>query len=139
MPLEIQIATGGSAPIYRQIADGVCRAVVTGALAEGERLPSVRTLAERLAINPNTIARAYGDLIREGVLEGRPGKGVFVAPRRPVYTRAERLRRIAGPLDAFVNAAMVLGWSPGEILRLVEERIGRIEHARTGGGGDSHG
>src|SRR5215813_6179805 len=115
MALEISISTGSTAPIYRQIVDQICRAVATGALAPGEQMPSVRALAEQLVINPNTVARTYADLIREGVLEAQKGKGVFVARRRTVYTKTERLRRLDASLQAFVNAGIYLGFTPEEL------------------------
>src|SRR6478752_3497009 len=100
MAFDLSITTGNTVPIYRQIVDQICRAVATGQLAPGEQMPSVRVLAEQLVINPNTVARAYADLIREGVLEARKGKGVFAARRRPAFTKTERLRRLETPLDA---------------------------------------
>src|SRR4029078_7861664 len=108
MPLEISIVTGSDVPIYRQIVDQICRAVATGQLVAGEQVPSVRSLAEDLVINPNTVKRTYADLIRDGVLEAQQGKGVFVAARRPVYTKAERLRRINTTVEAFVNEGVNL-------------------------------
>src|SRR2546423_12294434 len=103
MGFDLSITTGNTVPIYRQIVDQVCRAVATGQLAPGEQVPSVRALAEQLVLNPNTVARTYADLIREGVLEAHKGKGVFVARRgrRPGYTKAERLRRVDATLEAF--------------------------------------
>src|SRR6478672_5915264 len=109
MPLEISITTGSTVPIYRQIVDQICRAIATGQLLAGEQLPSVRALAEQLVINPNTVARTYADLIREGVLEAQKGRGVFVARRRTVYTKTERLRRLDPSLEAFVNEGLYLG------------------------------
>lgn len=137
MAIEIRISTGSSVPIYRQLFDQFCRAVLTGALGEGDQVPSVRALAERLVVNPNTVARTYGELIREGVLEARKGKGVFVARRRLVYTKAERLRRVQEPLDAFVNRALVVGLTPGEIRGLLEEKLAVLEKEQKGE--DSHG
>src|SRR3954467_6879793 len=129
MAFEIFISTGSTVPIYRQIVDHICRAIATGALAPGDQLPSVRALAERLVINPNTVARTYGDLIRDGVLEAQQGKGVFVAAprRRPVFTRAERMRRIAASLDAFVNQGLYLGFTRDELRAALEGRLKRLE------------
>ena len=79
MSLQVSIATGSPLPIYRQIADQIRRAVATRQLLPGEQLPSVRALAEDLVINPNTVARTYADLIRDGVLEAQKAKGVYVA------------------------------------------------------------
>ena len=71
-------------PIYEQVRDGLRRLMVTGAIQEGEKLPSVRSLASRLAINPNTIQRAYESLEAEGYVYSVPGKGSFAAPNTGV-------------------------------------------------------
>ena len=71
-------------PIYEQVKDGLRRLMVTGVIQEGEKLPSVRTMASSLAINPNTIQRAYESLEAEGYLYSVPGKGSFAAPHTGV-------------------------------------------------------
>ena len=71
-------------PIYEQIKDGLRRLMVTGVIQEGEKLPSVRTMAGTLAINPNTIQRAYEALEAEGYVYSVPGKGSFAAPNTGV-------------------------------------------------------
>ena len=71
-------------PIYEQVRDGLRCLMVTGVIREGEKLPSVRTLASSLAINPNTIQRAYEALEAEGYLYSVPGKGSFAAPHTGV-------------------------------------------------------
>lgn len=68
-----------SRPIYEQVKDGLRRLMVTGIMAPGEKLPSVRALAAELAINPNTIQRAYAELEQEGFVVSVTGKGSFVA------------------------------------------------------------
>lgn len=123
MPIEISITTGSPQPIYRQIADQVCRAIARGQLVEGEQMPSVRALAELLVINPNTVARTYADLIRDGVLEAQKGKGVFVASRRTVYTKAERLRRLDATLEALVSEGIHLGFSAEELREALERKL----------------
>ena len=81
-------------PIYEQVKDGLRRLMVTGVIQEGEKLPSVRSLASSLAINPNTIQRAYEALEAEGYLYSVTGKGTFAAPRTDVdeTRKAELLR-----------------------------------------------
>lgn len=69
-------------PIYEQLEEKLRRLILSGAIAEGERLPSVRELASQLAINPNTIQRAYRELEQEGFICSVPGKGSFVADAR---------------------------------------------------------
>jgi GntR family transcriptional regulator len=121
---QIDIATGSVVPIYRQIVDQVRLATATGVLAAGQAMPSVRSLAERLGINPNTVARAYADLVRDGVLESHQGRGVFVAnKKRQVYSRAERLRRMQQALDAFVHEAVFLDFTADEIRNAVDEKL----------------
>jgi len=123
MAFEISIVTGSDVPIYRQIVDQVCRAIATGQLSPGEQLPSVRTLAEELVINPNTVRKTYADLVRQGVLESRQGIGVFVARRRTVYTKAERTRRIDAALEAFVNEGVYLGFTAEEMHGALERKL----------------
>ena len=71
-------------PIYEQVKDGLRRLMVTGVIREGEKLPSVRAMASTLAINPNTIQRAYESLEAEGYVYSVPGKGSFAAPNTGV-------------------------------------------------------
>lgn len=75
MAFCFQISIGSDSPIYRQLSEQVRLAVATGKLAMGDPLPSVRALAEELVINPNTVARAYAELARDGLIEARPGRG----------------------------------------------------------------
>ena len=94
-------------PIYEQVRDGLRRLMVTGAIQEGEKLPSVRSLASRLAINPNTIQRAYEALEAEGYLYSVPGKGSFAAP----HTGVDRGRReeLLVRFDAVTAELLYLG------------------------------
>ena len=126
MPLQISIATGSPTPIYRQIADQIRRAVATGQLSPGEQLPSVRALAEDLVINPNTVARTYADLVRDGILETQKAKGVFVSDSRPVYTKSERARRLEADLEAFINQGLSLGFTPEELVAAVERKLRHV-------------
>jgi GntR family transcriptional regulator len=135
--LHFIIATGSPVPIYRQIVDQVRLAVATGAVAEGHPLPSVRALAEELAINPNTVARAYSDLTRDGVIESQAGRGTFIGPRRQVLTEAERQRRVQQSLVTFVNQALSLDFTPQEVRALVTEYLDHTG-ARTPSGGRKH-
>ncbi len=94
-------------PIYEQVRDGLRRLMVTGVIQEGEKLPSVRSLASRLAINPNTIQRAYEALEAEGYLYSVPGKGSFAAP----HTGVDQGRReeLLGRFDAVTAELLFLG------------------------------
>lgn len=125
MPVTFNINTGSNSPIYRQITDQVRLAVTQGKLAIGDQLPSVRALAEDLVVNPNTVARAYGDLTREGLLESRAGRGVFITQKRKVYSRAEGRRRLDPLLDTLIGEAMILDFKPEELRDAFEEHLSK--------------
>ena len=112
-------------PIYEQVRDGLRRLMVTGAIQEGEKLPSVRSLASRLAINPNTIQRAYESLEAEGYLYSVPGKGSFAAPHTGVDQG--RKEELLGRFDAVAAELLFLGVG-GETL---VERVHRLERGET--------
>ena len=124
---QIQITTGSNTPIYRQIVDQVRLAVATGALSAGHAMPSVRSLAEQNVVNPNTVVKAYAELVRDGVLESHHGKGFFVAEKRQVYSKAERQRRLRQALDMFVHEAVFLDFSADEIRQAVDEKLAELE------------
>ena len=80
MALELRLDYDRGIPIYRQIYEAVVAALATGALDHGEQLPTIHELAARLEVNPNTVARAYGELERDGYIVGKRGVGTFPAP-----------------------------------------------------------
>ena len=121
--LELRIVTSGNVPIYRQIVEHVRMGAITGAYPAGEPLPSVRVLAEQLVVNPNTVAHAYAELVRDGVIESRPGKGCFVAERRQMYSRSERTRRLEEAMNTLANEALFLGFTPDEICRALARKL----------------
>lgn len=120
---EIRVSPGGNRPIYRQIIDQVRGAVASGELAVGDSLASVRQLAEQLVVNHNTVAKAYAELVREGVLESQHGRGVFVAKRRQVYSATERKRRLEEALNVFLSDVSTLGFTPEQIQEAVAKRL----------------
>ena len=124
---HITITTGSGTPIYRQIIEQVRLGVATGALATGDAMPSVRSLAEQNVVNPNTVVKAYAELVRDGVLESHHGKGFFVAEKRQVYSRAERLRRLRQALDTFIHEAVFLDFTADEIRQVVNEKLADLD------------
>lgn len=102
-------------PIYEQVRDGLRHLVVTGAIGQGEKLPSVRALAASLAINPNTIQRAYEALEQEGYAYSVPGKGSFAALPRDVTDK--RREELLEKLDAIVQELAYLGMSREDVAR----------------------
>ena len=108
-----------SRPIYEQIKDGLRKLIVTGALRPDEKLPSVRAMATDLAINPNTIQRAYGELESEGYIYSVPGKGSFAAPvQAPLEIRRMELFQ---KLRELIVELRYLGVSDEEMIALVKE------------------
>lgn len=122
--LTVHITPGSPAPIYQQIITQLRHAIATGAIVEGELLPSVRSLAEQLLINPNTVAKAYADLSRDGLVEAVPGRGLSVAPRRQGMglTAAERRRRIDPLLTQLLHEAIALELTPDELQQLLQKK-----------------
>lgn len=118
-----------SQPIYGQIKDGLRRMIVSGALEPGEKLPSVRAMAVDLAINPNTIQRAYAELEAEGFIYSVPGKGSYTArggdaTRRPAASPA-RERELIRRLRELVAELRYLGLQDSEIIALMNEGVGQ--------------
>ena len=124
---HVNVTTGAGTPIYRQIIDQVRLGVATGALRPGQAMPSVRSLAERLVVNANTVVKAYAELVRDGVLEARQGMGFFVAEKRQIYSKAERLRRLRLAVDDFIHEAVFLDFSAEEIRKVVDEKLTELD------------
>ncbi len=104
-----------SRPIYEQVRDGLRRLIITGAIPAGDKLPSVRAMAGQLAINPNTIQRAYESLEQEGYAYSVPGKGSFAALPRDVTDK--RREELLEKLDAIVQELDYLGMSREDVAR----------------------
>ena len=117
-------------PIYLQIETQIKNAIAAGALKREQALPSVRKLAADLGINPNTVARAYQNLEREGVISTVPGGGTFVADGRPRLLKSERVRRLQPYARQIAVEGTQLGLSEDEILNLVQEEIAKLEVLR---------
>ena len=121
----IQLNYRDSRPIYEQVRDALRKLVVSGALAPGDKLPSVRQLAASLAINPNTIQRAYEALEQEGYVYSVPGKGSFAAHRREMDGR--RKEELLRQLDAIAEELRFFGVTAEDIAR----RYGQAGEVRT--------
>ena len=117
-----------SRPIYEQIRDGLRKLIVTGALSADEKLPSVRALAAQLAINPNTIQRAYTELERQGYIYSIKGKGSFVADNSRMkagilqeWKDSARRAELLTQVRELLSELRYLGVSQQELLNLVKE------------------
>lgn len=118
----IQVNYRDPRPIYEQVRDGFRQLILSGALPEGEKLPSVRELAASLAINPNTIQRAYRELEAEGCIDSVPGRGSFV--RRSNAAALARRKELTEALCAAAQELRTLGLSEEEILTITKEGTG---------------
>jgi GntR family transcriptional regulator len=125
--MELRIETTSRLPIYRQILTQVQEGVARGVLQPGEKLPSVRELSRQLVVNPNTIAKAYTELEREGTLNTRPGLGVFVAVPSVEFTREIREKRLNACVDRFLTEAVHLGFAKEEVLGLLTEKAEQFQ------------
>src|SRR6185437_16024408 len=121
--MNFHISTASRLPIYQQLAQQIREAIARGELQPETSLPSVRQLSRELVINPNTVARAYTELEREGLLVSRPGRGIYVAQPRNDLTRAARDRRLTEQLNRWLTEAVHLGYTADEVLRLVAQRV----------------
>ena len=112
-----------SRPIYEQIKDGLRKLIVTGAIGTDEKLPSVRSLATQLSINPNTIQRAYNELEGEGYIYSVPGKGSFASRKRDAG--AARREELLSRLREIIAELRYLNVSDSEIIALMKEGVGQ--------------
>ena len=117
-------------PIYRQIIEQIRRSVAAGLLAPGDQLPSVRDLASQLLVNPNTVARVYRDLERDGLLETRRGQGTYIAAGATALIESERRRLIADQLEAVARDIRAFGISEEAAVQMLREVLGRRRSAR---------
>ena len=109
-------------PIYLQVKESLRQLIIGGVLTPESKLPSVREIAGTLAINPNTIQRAYRELEAEGFIYSIPGKGSFVSPSREIS--GEELRRRWEDLDRAVRELRFLGVSVEELIRHLKDEGG---------------
>jgi GntR family transcriptional regulator len=124
-------------PIYVQIETQVKNAIASGALKKDQALPSVRKLAGELGINPNTAARAYQNLERDGVIVTVPGGGTYVADNVPRFLKSEKLRRLQPYAKQIAVEGSQLRLTNEEILQTVREELESLdstEKVATAGG-----
>jgi GntR family transcriptional regulator len=120
--VEIHITTSDGIPPYLQIVNQVKYQVASGRLSAGEELPPIRTLAVRLRVNPNTVARAYRELEMAGVVLKRSTAGTYISDAGSPLARRERLRIVTERIDALIAEARQLGFNNDEIMDLLRQR-----------------
>jgi GntR family transcriptional regulator len=127
MHVEIDAASG--TPIYLQIVNQVKYLVASEQLESDEEIPPIRALAERLIINPNTVARAYLELERAGIVVKKQGSGTFVAAHPPAVGKRQRQKILIDRIDALLTEAKQLGVEMDELLELLQARHNRMNIA----------
>jgi GntR family transcriptional regulator len=108
-------------PVYRQLIDQVQAAIASGTLAAGDQLPTVRQVAVDLAINPNTVLRAYREMEIRGLLDSQQGTGTFIADRKIEYSQAETDRKLGQLVGEFVSRAGSAGFTLQQLISALRE------------------
>ncbi|MDR0708891.1 MAG: GntR family transcriptional regulator [Spirochaetaceae bacterium] len=107
-------------PVYRQVIQQIEYAILSGRMNPGDKLPTIRALAIELRINPNTIAKAYGELEIRRILTTQVGSGTYVSDKKPIQEEDERNRKIQEVIGRFVQEMQDLGVGKEAIKKLVE-------------------
>ena len=126
----IRVQPGLGVPIYLQIESQVKHAIAAGALKLDDTLPSVRKLAAELRVNPNTVARAYQNLERDGILRTVPGGGCYVSSQSPGLMKSEKLRRLRPMAMQLAVEAKQLRLARTELLQLLETSYDNLGEAQ---------
>src|SRR5206468_8999699 len=120
--MQIHISPADGVPIYQQIVNQIKYLVSSGRLTAGEELPPIRTLAEKLVVNPNTVARAYRELEALGIVEKRRTAGTYVSDQGSPLARRERLKILTERIDALVTEARQMDIDLDEVVKLIHQR-----------------
>ena len=127
--MQLHISPHDGVPIYLQIVNQVKYLVASGRLEPGEELPPIRTLAEQLLVNPNTVARAYRELELAGVVIKRRTAGTYVSDNASPLARRQRLKIIAQRVDALLAEARQMNIDTDELLELIQQRDATMQAA----------
>ena len=122
----LEVDPRGRVPIYVQLVEGVRHALEVGTLREGEKLPTVRALAEELTVAPNTVVKAYNELQRMGLIVSRPGAGTVVAEGVGEALREERLKALYERVGVLVRDAVGLGVTEDELWARIDAEFDRF-------------
>ena len=111
-------------PLYKQLMEQVKHAVETGALRDGEQLPTIRRVAEDLVMNPNTVVRAYRELEHEGVVDLKHGSGAFI--KESAGGRARVIRKAQAVVQPVIERLVALGLTDEELHRVFENELAQV-------------
>jgi GntR family transcriptional regulator len=126
-----RLSASSGVPLYLQLMEQVKHAVETGALRPGDRLPTIRALAQELVMNSNTVVRAYRELEHEGIVELRHGLGAFISDS--VEERRKLMRKAQGVVQSAVERLRSWGATEEEIRRLFENELSAMHSERLEG------
>jgi GntR family transcriptional regulator len=127
--VQIHISSGDGVAIYVQIVNQVKYLVASGRLTPGAELPPIRVLAERLLINPSTVARAYRELEAAGIVEKRRTAGTYVSDQGSPLARRERVKILAERIDALLAEARQMNIALEDVIKLIEQRNAAMQLA----------
>ena len=127
--MQLHISNHDGIPIYLQIVNQVKYLVASGRLEPGEELPPIRTLAEQLLINPNTVARAYRELELAGVVTKRRTAGTYVSDTTSPLARRERLKILTERIDALLAEARQMKIDTETLIELLQDRDDSMQAA----------
>lgn len=133
--LHINLTSADGVPLYAQLIQQIKHLIATGRLRPHDELPPVRTLAQQLVVNPNTVVRAYRELEVAGLIYKRRGAGTYVAENPTPYTEAECRRILSERADGLLVDARNLGFDLDALMKIIEERDAALgkEGKRKGG------
>ena len=129
--MQIHISANDGVPIYLQIVNQIKYLIASGRLKAQEELPPIRVLAERLIINPNTVARAYRELEAAGLVEKRRTAGTYVSDQGSPLARRERVKILSERIDALLAEARQMDVHFDELVKLVEQRDKAMQTSRN--------
>ena len=118
--MSFSLDASNGVPIYRQIIQQIEYAILSGRIRPGDRLPTIRSLAVDLRTNPNTIAKAYGELEILGILETEVGKGTYISDKKPVVDNNNLNRKIQEVLNRLMQEMQNLGVEKRELIKLIK-------------------
>jgi DNA-binding transcriptional regulator YhcF (GntR family) len=129
-PFRFRLDPHSGVPVYRQLIDQVQGGMASGSLSSGDQIPTVRQVAVDLAINPNTVLRAYRELEIRGVLETQQGTGTFISDRKVKPDEAERGRQLDQLVTEFVARTGAAGFTVQQILEGLQDRVAHSDRKK---------
>jgi len=120
-PFAFRLDGHSGVPVYRQLIDQVQAGIAAGVLKSGEQLPTVRQVAVDLAINPNTVSRAYREMEIRGILDTEQGTGTFVADQKVEFSKDERDRKLNQLVSEIVSRAGANGFTLKQLIKALKD------------------